>query len=45
MRGLLCHDHNRMIVGRIEDLNPKEIYELLEYTGKLSGVLREARRR
>ena len=45
MRGLLCLDHNRTIIGRIEDLAPKEVYELLEYTGKLSGVLREARRR
>ena len=34
-----------MIVGRIDGLDPEEIYELLEYTGKLSGVLREARRR
>ena len=45
MRGLLCHDHNRMIVGRIDTLSPKEIHELLEYTGKLRGVLNAARRR
>ena len=39
MRRLLCHYHNRRVVGMFDKLTDKEIYALLEYTGKWDAVL------
>ena len=42
IRALLCHNHNRRVVSLFDRLSPDQICEILEYTGKLSGVLNTA---